>query len=55
MKNNAQAIPVTELPAKAQNVDGIFQFLFNLFDLLTVIVNFFDALRNLLTGEDGES
>ena len=52
MKINAQVIPTANLPAKAQNIDGIFQFLFNLFDLLTVIVNFLDALRDFLGGGD---
>ena len=55
MKINTHTIPVAELPAKAQDIDGIFQFLFNLFDLLTVIVDFFDALSNLLDGDDGEA
>jgi hypothetical protein len=55
MKISTHTIPVTELPAKAQDFDGIFQFLFNLFDLLTVIVDFFDTLRNFIEGDGGEA
>lgn len=34
-------------PAKAQNLDGIFAFLFNLLDLVTGVLGIFDLVCNV--------
>lgn len=41
-------VSAVRIPAKAQNVDDIFQFLFNLIDLFDSIVNFIENLLGLI-------
>ena len=45
MKICSMAISADRIPAKAQDIDDIFQFLFNLIDLLDSIVSFLENLR----------
>ena len=47
MKIMTRSVSAGKLPAKAQDIDDIFQFLFNVFDLLTLVVEFIAALVEL--------
>jgi len=42
----------TGLPAKAQNVNGAFAFLFNLIDLITSFLGLFDLFTGLFGGNN---
>ena len=50
MKQIIEASRSFGVPAKAQNIDGIFAFLFNLVDLFTSVLGFFAALRDFFGG-----
>ena len=56
MKSSITRKAATGLPAKAQDFNGVFAFLFNLIDLLTSFFGLFDLLAGLFgSGDDTTS